>query len=165
MSNAAQPEAAAVRRERRAREDRPALNLGDLPGLLGYQLRRAQLAMFQDFAAAMGALDISPGQFGVLMIINANPGLNQSRLAGAMGIDRSTMVAVLDSLEGRGLLARKPSPTDRRSHALELTRKGTGLLREMRPVIDAHEDRIAHRLSGSERATLIALLSRFNGLE
>ncbi|MDJ0949757.1 MAG: MarR family transcriptional regulator [Alphaproteobacteria bacterium] len=139
------------------------VDLGLLPGLLGYQLRRAQLRVFQSFAEAMGAFEISPGQLGVLVIISENPGLNQTRLARALGIDRSTMVAVLDGLEQRDLLARTPSPTDRRSHALLLTKAGERLLQDVRPVLEAHEDRIAASLSKDERAMLLSLLRRING--
>lgn len=142
---------------------RAAVAVDLLPGLLGYNLRRAQLADFQGFSEAVADWDISPGQFGVLVIIAANSGLNQTRLAGALGIDRSTMVAVLDGLEARGLVARKPSPRDRRSHALELTPEGARVLSEIRPVLEAHERRLAAPLDEADRATLIRLLRRVNG--
>lgn len=139
------------------------IDLGKLPGLLGYQLRLAQLSVFQSFGEAMAPWGLSPGQLGVLEIIANNPGLNQTQLSKALGIDRSTLVAVLDGLEGRGLLARKPSPSDRRSHALELTGRGAALLREIGPSLDSHERRIAEPLSSADRRTLIALLRRMNG--
>lgn len=139
------------------------IELGILPHLLGYHLRRAQVAMFQSFAAAMEPFGISPGQLGVLVIISENPGLNQTRLAAALGIDRSTMVGVLDGLEKRGLVRRAPSPTDRRSHALGLTEAGGRLLAELRPSLEAHERHIARDLTAAERETLIRLLSRVRG--
>ena len=80
------------------------LDLGPLPGLLGYQLRLAQLAVFRDFERSAGGLGVSPGRFGLLALVEANPGVSQSRLAHAVGLDRSTMVAVLDQLEGRELV-------------------------------------------------------------
>lgn len=133
---------------------------GVLDGLLGYHLRRAQVAVFQDFAATMHGMDITPGQFGVLALIQANPGLTQSALGEAMGVDRSTVVAVIDRLESRDLVRRAPSPTDRRSYALVLGEEGasrfTAALRRVRN----HERRIARRLTAAERATLIDLLRR-----
>jgi DNA-binding MarR family transcriptional regulator len=134
-----------------------------LPDLVGYRLRKAQVAVFADFARTMADRAITPGQFGVLTLIGANTGLTQSALAKAVGIERSTMVAVLDGLERRGLIERRPSPNDRRSHALVLSSTGTTLLAELRKLVAAHERRILSDLSAAERKTLIALLSRLPG--
>jgi DNA-binding MarR family transcriptional regulator len=134
------------------------LRLGRLEALLGYQLRRAQLATFQSFAQAMAPFGLSPGQLGVLLLVEANPGLNQTALGRALGIERSSVVAVLDRLEARDLLRRtKP---DRRSHALYLTEAGRRLLDDLRPALEAHEAQIARGLSGEQRALLKALLRR-----
>ena len=92
-----------------------------LPTLVGYQLRRAQISVFDDFVKTMTSVQITPGQFGVITLIAANPGLTQSALARAVGIKRSTMVVVIDALEGRRLVKRRPSVIDRRSYALVLS--------------------------------------------
>ena len=137
------------------------LSLGLLPALLGYHLRRAQTAVFKDFAAAVGSdEDITPGLFGMLQVIAANPGLTQSRLADAMGVDRSTIVTVVDQLEARGLLARKPSQRDRRSHSLQVTAKGRPALRRIEERVLRHERDFAQALSDDELQTLIRLLIR-----
>jgi hypothetical protein len=78
---------------------------GLLPDLLGYHLRRAQQAVFQDFAATMAGSEFTPGQVGVLALIDANPGLGQTRLAGILRIGRSTLVGVIGRLETRGQAA------------------------------------------------------------
>jgi len=130
-----------------------------LPGLLGYQLRLAQLAVFRDFERAAGGFGISPGRFGVLALIDANPGVSQSRLAQAAGLDRSTMVAVLDRLEERRLVERRAGP-DRRTNGLWLTRGGRALLAKLSRRVAEHEARIAARLSPAERAQLVRLLGR-----
>ncbi|MBT4674092.1 MAG: winged helix-turn-helix transcriptional regulator [Rhodospirillaceae bacterium] len=137
-----------------------ALDFDILPGLLGYQLRRAQLRMFNDFAGAMADVSITPGQFGVLVLIEANPGSSQSALARAIGIERSTMVAVIDTLEGRGLVERRASKVDRRSNALVLSEAGAAMMEKLRPIVAGHEDRIAGNLSSAERRQLIDLLTR-----
>lgn len=80
-----------------------------LPSLLGYRLRRAQITVFNDFVKTMSEVQITPGQFGVALLIHSNPGLTQSALARAVGIERSTMVAVIDALESRGLVERRKS--------------------------------------------------------
>ena len=73
---------------------------GELSGLIGYALRRAQVRVFQDFAAEMTELGLTPGQLGTLFLIEANRGLSQSELGAALGIDRSSVVPLIDR-EGR----------------------------------------------------------------
>ena len=73
------------------------LQPGALAGLLGYRLRLAQQAVFRDYASSVG--EVSPGRVGILLLIDANPGVTQSRLARAVHLDRSTMVGVIDTLE------------------------------------------------------------------
>jgi len=136
------------------------VELGLLKSLLGYHLRRAQVAVFQHFAQTMGEADITPGQFGVLSVIHGNPGLSQTQLGNALGIDRSTVVMVIDRLEGRGLVMRTPQPNDRRSHALKLSEKGARLLRVLEAKVRAHEQHIARELAPVEQRTLIDLLDR-----
>ncbi len=136
------------------------ISLGLLPSLLGYALRRAQVAVFQNFTEVVGASELTPGQFGVLVVIDANPGLSQTQLGNALGIDRSTVVAVIDRLEGRGLVARQPAPNDRRSPALHLSESGKTTLHRLTERVRAHERQIARHLSAEEQARLIELLRR-----
>lgn len=144
----------------RSRSIVPPAAFGLLPDLLGYHLRRAQSAVFQDFAAAMNGADVTPGQFGVLALIDANRGLSQTQLAEILGIDRSTLVAVIDKLEHQGLVERAARPNDRRSHALQLSRDGRQRFLALSRRVKQHEKRIARQLSARERATLIALLQK-----
>ena len=89
----------------------------------------------------------------------ANPGVPQGRLAEAVKLDRSTMVGVVDSLEERGLIERRRG-TDRRTNGLWLTRSGRALATRLRRRTERHEDRVAARLTGTERAQLLALLEK-----
>jgi DNA-binding MarR family transcriptional regulator len=144
--------------KRRPRERRAGvLNQGQLPDLIGYRLRLAQQAVFRDFAASVPGL--SPGRVGMLLLIDANPGVTQSRLAHAVSRDRSTMVGVLDQLEGKGLIERRRG-ADRRTNGVWLTRTGRAALSRARRAIAIHERRVAARLSPAERAQLLALLAR-----
>lgn len=136
------------------------ISLGLLPALLGYNLRRAQVAVFQNFAEVVGTSELTPGQFGVLVVVDANPGLSQTQLGNALGIDRSTVVAVIDKLESHGLVARQPALNDRRSHALRLSERGKAMLRRLTERVQAHEREIARHLSADEQARLVELLSR-----
>lgn len=142
------------------RESVAEIAFGTLPGLIGYQLRLAQIAIFRDFATTLGALDITPGLFGVLVIIQANPGLKQSALAKAAHLDRSTVVSVIDNLERRALVERRTAVIDRRSNALHLTSDGAALLKKLKRLVTQHERRLAANLDENEQATLIRLLQK-----
>ena len=136
------------------------LKTGILPGLLGYRLRLAQQALFRDFAATVA--DLPPGRVGILLLIEANPGVTQSRLAGAVALDRSTMVGVLHALEARGFVERRRGE-DRRTNGLWLTAEGRRRVSALKRRIRQHERRVAARLSPAEREQLIALLGKLTG--
>jgi DNA-binding MarR family transcriptional regulator len=138
------------------------LDRGLLPSLLGYVLRRAQSAVFDDFAATFAGAGeaLTPGEFGLLVLVDRNAGLSQMALARALGIDRSTLVPILDRLQARGLLMRHRSPTDARTHALALTPAGEKALARFARLVKSHEKRIASHLSVAEIRTLIDLLEK-----
>jgi DNA-binding MarR family transcriptional regulator len=143
--------------KQRAARSASALKQGPLPGLIGYRLRLAQQSVFRDFAASVPGM--SPGRVGMLLLIEANPGVTQSRLAHAVSRDRSTMVGVLDQLQAKGLIARRRG-ADRRTNGVWLTRSGRGVLLRAKRAIAVHERRVAARLSPAERAQLLELLAR-----
>lgn len=136
---------------------RGALHPGPLERLLGYRLRLAQQAVFADFAASVAG--ITPGRVGVLALVDANPGITQSRLAEAVRRDRSTLVGVLDDLETRDLVERRRGE-DRRTNGLWLTPAGRRFLAVTLRRIARHERRIAMRLTRGERAELLRLLAK-----
>src|SRR5215510_16558549 len=104
------------------------LHLGELADLLGYSLKRAQLRVFEDFLHCVAPLQLTPAQFSVLLLLDRNPGRNQTEIANTLGILRPNFVAMLDGLESRDLCARMRSTNDRRSHILMLTEKGRAVL-------------------------------------
>jgi DNA-binding MarR family transcriptional regulator len=97
------------------------LQLGELSELLGYVLKRAQLKVFEDFLRCVAPLQLTPAQFSVLLLLDKNPGRNQTEIAYTLGILRPNFVAMLDALESRDLCARMRSANDRRSHIVVLT--------------------------------------------
>lgn len=128
---------------------------------IGYHLRRAQLAVFQDFAESFAAQGLRPADFSVILIIKHNPGLKQSEVAEALGIQRANFVAIIDGLEQRGLAERRKSEVDRRVQALFLTSKGEAFVEEMMGTWKTHEDRFIEKLGGVEaRDELVELLTR-----
>lgn len=139
---------------------RAAILLGKLETLLGYSLRRAQMRVFQDFDREMNELGLTPGQLGALFLIEANRGLSQSELGAALGIDRSSVVPLIDRLQKRGWVRRAARASDRRAHALELAPAGVALLARLLPRLEAHEQRIAVALSAQDRKRLFDLLAK-----
>ena len=145
----------------RARRKRKGLALGVLEGHLGYFVRRLQVWIFQDFVRTLANFDIRPAQYSVLVVIDANPGLSQADLAERLGIERARLVRLLDGLEQRGFIRRQQSPSDRRSHALYLTREGQRDLKRIKALAAKHEARLAERLGPEKRAALLAALRDF----
>jgi len=136
------------------------IDMSWLPDLIGYNLRCAQVAVFQHFSKTIGEAEISPPQYGALVLIDANPGISQSAIASALRFDRSTLVQIIDRLEDRKLVIREVSATDRRSHALKLTDLGQVLLAELDVLVNKHEQHMTRHLSGDERHTLMELLAQ-----
>ncbi len=101
------------------REDSP--GLARLEGLIGYTLRRAQVAVSRSFVELFADLDVRQSQLGVLTVIEGSPGLRPSQVGAAIGIKRANIGPLLDELEARSLVRREPDPTDRRSQSLFLT--------------------------------------------
>ncbi len=137
------------------------LDLGVLHGHLGYFLRRAQVAVFQDFIRTLGNIDIRPAQYSVLIVIGANTGLSQADVAQSLGIERARLVRLLDRLERRGLMRRLPSRVDRRSHVLKLTAAGRQLLKRAKALAAAHEGRLLERLGPAHHKMMIEALRDF----
>ncbi|HVY83054.1 MAG TPA: MarR family transcriptional regulator [Steroidobacteraceae bacterium] len=135
------------------------VDMGKMHGYLGYLLRRAQMLAYADFIAELADLNLSPGQFGVLTVIATNPGLRQSEVSAALGIQKTNFVAVLNEFERRGLAERRAAG-DRRSYALYLTAAGKALLRRARAAQARHEARLVEPLGPGGRAQLISLLAK-----
>jgi DNA-binding MarR family transcriptional regulator len=138
---------------------RPA-SLGPLSAFLGYALRRAQLAVFDDFFQTVADLGLRPAQFGLLVVINQNPGLKQTDASAALGIQTPNFVGLVDELEQRGLAQRQPAANDRRSHALYLTKAGEILLKRVMARQAEHEDRMTARIGKAGREQLLELLDK-----
>ena len=123
--------------------------LGPLHAYVGYVLRRAQVAVFQDFIRTLAGVDLRPAQFSVLALIDANPGIVQSRACSALGIQKANFVPMLQELEKRGLTRRVP--VDGRSNGVFLTPKGRALLeaRAFAARPPSRADHEAHRRTGA----------------
>jgi DNA-binding MarR family transcriptional regulator len=133
---------------------------GVLDELLGYQIRRAQTRLFAHFQSQLEQLRITPGQFGLLILIAENPGITQVALARAVGIERATLGEFIDRFEREKLVERRMLVGDRRSYALHLTKRGELFVTTAVPAVQAHEAQFTDHLSATERATLLRLLTK-----
>jgi DNA-binding MarR family transcriptional regulator len=131
--------------------------IAEFAGQLFFRLWRATHTRAAD---ALATLDLTPALFGLLNVIGAREGAIQQELGTAMGIDPSTMVSLIDQLEGAGLAKRRASPTDRRAREVLITPKGRRLLERARKLILRVEDEVLGGLSSTERDQLTTLLRR-----
>lgn len=138
--------------------DPPASDVGPLSDMVGYALRRAQLAVFDSVIKNFAVLDLRPAQYSVLVMLRHSPGLKQSEIAAALGIQRANFVVLFDGLERRGLAERRQSASDRRSYALHLTKEGEELLLRADAIEQAYEKKVDGILGPGGRARLIAML-------
>lgn len=141
----------------------PAVDLDVLDRVVGYLLRRAQLAVFHDFFETFSKVNVRPAQFSVLVVIDRNPGLKQTQIADALGIKRTNFVSLVDGLERRGLAERRTSDHDRRSSALYLTDAGKALVRKLRRMVEVHDRRVTARIGEDGHRQLMTLLRGIAG--
>jgi DNA-binding MarR family transcriptional regulator len=136
-----------------------------LASAVGFLLSWNGQRMAQMFAGALEPLGLRPPQFGLMTLIDAEPGRTQQELVASSMIDASSMVAILDELEELGLVERRQNPSDRRKHALHLTRRGSSTLARARKVAIGIADEALAPLDAKERETLRLLLRKLAGVE
>ncbi len=93
-------------------------------GHLGYLLKHAWLRAQEVTGPALAPYGIGGRELAVLLVLAEGESLSQQQAAGRLEVDRTTMVALLDELQAKGLVARRPHPKDRRRNIVELTGKG-----------------------------------------
>ena len=135
------------------------INYDILENLVGYAVRRAQLSIYEDFAATLGEEGVTPQRFSSLVIIGSNPGISQTRLAEVMGIARSGVVSIIDSFEAAGMLERRDSG-DRRSYNLQLTNEGQRQLKRYKTTVKEHDEHVSQQLTDAEKKQLLVLLGK-----
>jgi DNA-binding MarR family transcriptional regulator len=141
------------------------IDFGELPSYVGYQVRRTQAKIFAEFETALANAELTPGSFGVLTLIRANPGITQVALAAAFGVDKSTMSPVIVRLEKRGLIRREVLTSDRRRQALYFETAAEPQYLVAREKVRAFEAGVAARLSSAEQKELARLLAKLQGAQ
>jgi DNA-binding MarR family transcriptional regulator len=131
-----------------------------LETLLGYNARRAALAVITVFVERMAPFQLKPVDFSVLSLVRHNPGITSRQLCTALGILPPNLVGMVNALEKRELVARQPHPRDGRAVGLHLTARGEKLMRDAEKTAAELEADFAARLSPSELRNLITLLKK-----
>jgi DNA-binding MarR family transcriptional regulator len=127
------------------------------PGFLLAQVGAHAAAKFSERLRPLG---LSPAHAGILRILDAAPAITQQALAAALGSPPSRLVALVDELESKALVERRPDKSDRRRYALCLTVKGKSMLHTIGTVVREHQNTLLAALSEEERRQLTALLLR-----
>jgi DNA-binding MarR family transcriptional regulator len=131
-----------------------------MQGLVGYNIRRAELYMRKAFDRGVGKSGLRPSEFSILALIDGNALATQTDLGSALNIRRPNMVVLIEALERRGLVVRAEHEHDRRMHTLRLTPKGKALLGKALRLSAVGESRTTRCWTDSERAQVVALLRR-----
>jgi DNA-binding MarR family transcriptional regulator len=130
------------------------------PHRLGYLLKHAGLLYAQLTWDALEPLGISPRDWAALNCLHEQPGLSQREVAELLGVDRTTMVALVDEIEAKGWVERRPQPDDRRKNFVSLTGEGRDIMSRAGQVIDECERRFLAVLSDSDAEQLKNALYR-----
>lgn len=131
-----------------------------LETLIGYNARRAALTIIEVFLQRMSVYDLRPVDFSVLSLITHNPGISSRQLCTALSILPPNLVGMINALEKRALILRKPHPTDGRVVGLHLTDVGSQLMQNAEKTAKELEVDAAAKLTASERKTLMRLLQK-----
>lgn len=131
-----------------------------LEGLVGYNSRRAALVVIDVFLERMAIYDLRPVDFSVLSLVMHNPGITSRQLCNTLGILAPNLVGMVNALEARALITRRPHPHDGRAMGLHPTEAGQAMMKDAEKTAAQLEVETTSRLSAAERKTLMLLLKR-----
>jgi len=126
----------------------------------GYLFRRMQQIAVALFMEECRPFDLTPVQYAALVAIRTHPGIDATRLSAVIAFDRSTLGSVIERLEAKNYVERKPAREDKRVKLLYLTRTGATVLREIMPSVDRAQARMLQPLRPADRRALLALLAQ-----
>jgi DNA-binding MarR family transcriptional regulator len=138
--------------------NKPAVTMDAVYTAPGYLFRRMQQIAVSIFVEECRAYDLTPVQFASLVAIHTHPGIDATRLSAVIAFDRSTLGNVIERLQAKGFIERKPSREDKRVKLLYLTKSGVALLRDIMPLVDRAQARMLQPLKPADRKTLMSLL-------
>jgi MarR family transcriptional regulator, lower aerobic nicotinate degradation pathway regulator len=126
----------------------------------GYLFRRMQQIAVALFIEECKAFELTPVQYAALIAIHTHPGIDATRLSAVIAFDRSTLGSVIERLESKKLIDRKPSGEDKRVKLLYLTKAGAAILREIMPSVEKAQARMLQPLKPADRKVLLSLLTQ-----
>lgn len=135
------------------------LKIYQMPGYLARRFHQVSVALFSDEIHKIG-LNITPVQYGALVAMQANPGLDQATLAQHISYDRVTIGGVIDRLVQKGFVRREVSSTDRRARELYLTETGDQILAQANPAVENLQETLLSGLNPAEKEMFILLLKK-----
>lgn len=124
----------------------------------GYLFRRMQQIAVSIFMEECKAFDLTPVQYAALIAIHTHPGIDATRLSAVIAFDRSTLGSVIERLQAKDYIERKPALEDKRIKLLHLTKSGAAILREIIPAVERAQARMLEPLRPADRKTLMGLL-------
>ncbi|UWU77516.1 MarR family transcriptional regulator [Bradyrhizobium huanghuaihaiense] len=124
----------------------------------GYLFRRMQQIAVSIFMEECKAFDLTPVQYAALIAIHTHPGIDATRLSAVIAFDRSTLGSVIERLQAKDYIERKPAPEDKRIKLLYLTKSGAAILREIIPAVERAQARMLEPLKPADRKALMGLL-------
>ncbi|GMP07768.1 MarR family winged helix-turn-helix transcriptional regulator [Bradyrhizobium sp. TM239] len=124
----------------------------------GYLFRRMQQIAVSIFMEECKAFDLTPVQYAALIAIHTHPGIDATRLSAVIAFDRSTLGSVIERLQAKDYVERKPAPEDKRIKLLHLTKSGAAILREIIPAVERAQARMLEPLKPADRKQLMGLL-------
>jgi DNA-binding MarR family transcriptional regulator len=127
---------------------------------VGFTVSSLGFAIAQRFTETLAPVGLEPKEFALMRAVSSAEGRTQQALAGSLEIPASRMVALVDTLEERGLIERRHNPRDRRARELYLTPSGAELLGRAFALAAGLEGELCSGLSDEEREQLIELLQR-----
>jgi DNA-binding MarR family transcriptional regulator len=133
---------------------------GRPPQAVGFLLSQLGFETARRFHALMAEVELDPRQFALMRAIDASEGLSQNAVSEWLRIPPSSMVAVVDSLEARGLVERRPHPSDRRSRTLHITVDGRKVLDSATQHAIGLEQTVCGNFSPDQREKLLDMLAR-----
>ncbi|MGH2861913.1 MAG: MarR family winged helix-turn-helix transcriptional regulator [Solirubrobacteraceae bacterium] len=127
---------------------------------LAYLLKHADRLLAELHVEALAPFNLHVRELGVLLVIDRSEPASQQQIAERMGVDRTTMVSIIDALEAKGIIARRPDAEDRRRNLIELTPTGQEILRQATAASDAAEAKLLAPLTLEEDKQLRNLIAR-----
>ena len=124
----------------------------------GYLFRGMQQIAVSIFMEECKSFDLTPVQYAALIAIHTHPGIDATRLSAVIAFDRSTLGSVIERLQAKDFVERKPAPEDKRIKLLYLTKQGAAILREIIPAVERAQARMLEPLKPTERKALMGLL-------